>query len=147
VTVIDRSRIASWHEVVEMDDANRGERIATEYEDHESPLWKECIDALLRLYSSSFAEKDIDVVSPSPLVVRAVLEFLSAIRKQFPYTPPSLINPEPAGGIIVEWITTNQDGTESSDDLTFYNDGSLEYTRYEGGRVMELTSLPSWIRD
>lgn len=133
--------IASWDE----DALSSGQQfaqqdyIATEATQTESPEWKDCIDALLRIMGD--ASSNDDDVPPTHDSIVAALSWIVYLRKRFPTAPPTCIMSEPAGGVIVERRVQLSGGRQFLSELTFYNDGSAERTDYCNGRIWQMTPI------
>lgn len=133
--------IASWEDVCLLSEAQflGQDSIATEVQQKESPEWKDCVDALLRIWSDS---SSLDAPKPNRSAIEAAIAWVAFLKKRYPSVPPSCIIPEPDGGIVVEWRVKSADGHESLWELTFYNDERAERTDYYDGRVMQMTAIP-----
>lgn len=111
------------------------ESIATENAEQEHPEWNNCIDSLLKIWPYQAESTDL---SPDRTAVEAAIRCLAYWRKRIPSLPPTLIVPEPDGGVIVEWRTTTAAGESRIYEFTFYNDGTSEFTEYRNGRIEQM---------
>src|SRR5690606_37367977 len=103
----------------------------------ESAEWPKCVDSLSAMLSSQ-TEADEDAAAPDRDAIVTAMRYLQALRRQYPNAPPTLIVPEPAGGIIVERRITSAEGDDVIVELTFYNDSTIESTVYRNGKVISM---------
>jgi hypothetical protein len=134
--------IASWEEtaVEQLPELDQHESIATESQQTADPAWGHCIDALLQVLSAPF--NDGSVVPPTRDAITAALRWIVYLKSKFPTAPPTLITPEPNGGIIVARRDRTRDGADFLSELTFYNNLTAESTLYHNGRILEMSALP-----
>lgn len=136
--------IASWEEtrVDHYGRLDRHESIATEPQQRIDPAWEQCIDALLKTWTNP-TDDDCSVVPPTGEAVRAALEWIVFLRSRYPAAPPTLIAPEPNGGIIISRRDRAPDGSDLLSELTIYNKLTAESTLYRNGRVIHMTAIPA----
>lgn len=132
--LLEESGIATWHESY-TDIPAVSQEIATETRPTEDPDWEKCIDALLKLLRDKPEQVD-DFVPPNQLTIWDALRFLQSYRQQNPFAPPTMIVPEPGGGLIIERRYTSTDGIKYIEEVTFYNDSPPEFTFYRNGKIL-----------
>ncbi len=143
MTTFTSSAIASWsndqpaYETTEM--AHR--EIATEGMDNQSALWQKCFDALLYYYSHPSDVDDGLFTPPNTCSVCNAMEWLKVWQINNPTLLPTRIGAEPSGGIIIERRETVSNGDEVIFELTTYNNGVIEITRYLNGRVVDMNTI------
>jgi hypothetical protein len=137
--------IASWEEDYFLSELQFAQQdsIATEAQQEESPVWEECIDALLKIWADPSTLGDGCDPQPNRRVIEAAIAWIAVFRKRFPGDPPTRITPEPDGGIIVERRVQLSGGHDCLCELTFYNDGTAERTDYFDGRILRMNSVPT----
>lgn len=116
--------------------------IATETMEFPDPCWGTCIDALLAARSFVAEGKGDWDCPPSIDAIDAALTWMSELRKNHPGTPPTLVGPEPAGGIVLDCETIDRRGKEVLVQLTFRNNGYAEWTNYYDRKVVEMFEIP-----
>ena len=138
--------IASWPPASPSEDAGYGQRttsIATVSPDAGvRSLWGSSIDELLALLKRTPPHHAPDHDAPNQASIKAAITWLDRLRDRFPDAPPTMILPEPAGGLIIECRIRLDAGTECIFELTLYNDRRAEWTVYVDGKVMEMTPVP-----
>lgn len=83
--------------------------------DVKATLWQDCFDVLT---SEAFIENGVPSENlPPEEIFKDARRCLEKFQEINPENPPSIIVPEPAGGIIIEWIEKGLTVTE----LTFYS--------------------------
>lgn len=98
--------------------------------------WSDCFDAVLGLLRDPTGGGIHDEFPPSRESIEGALSWLSAIRRSFPQTPPSLVLADPAGGVIFERRGRKHTGEEVIQEFAFSNHGTAEYTEYHEGRII-----------
>lgn len=128
---------STWGEVDNMSPWLLFERdsIATESHQEEFPAWQKSIDALLELWKEPSIAAEGGDEPPSRLAIEATISWLIVLRTRFPIDPPTYVVAEPGGGIIVERRTISEGGYSRISELTFYNNGEVEFTVYLDGRI------------
>jgi len=141
LALTENNATRGWAETEDNATCGRAETdsIATELEQAESPLWEECMNALLDILHR-FKSEATDNELPNPTAIHAALSWITFLRKEFPCQPPTYVVAEPGGGIIVE-RRARITGKDSLCELTFYNDGRAERTDYINGRVVEMLPI------
>jgi hypothetical protein len=139
-----RPNIATWDEIAvpPNPELRRSEGIATEPRSHVASAWEACINSLLPLRMNPAIVNDDTVASPDPAAIEVAIRWLNFLQKRQPDAPPTLIAPEPAGGIIIERRVFTEDGNDVITEFTIYNGGKAEYTMYRNGRILEMMDIP-----
>lgn len=106
----------------------------------ENPVWAACIRSL-ELAKATSASVPHSADAPSLWVFITALTWLAAIRDIRPNDPPTSVVREPTGGLIVEWRASDANGDELIEELTFYNDGTIEVTLYRNCKVVEMQTI------
>ena len=144
---VDYANIASWEESLTpsaLDEPSTDEGIATESAPSPDPKWGHCIDALLDTLRALASEDEQEEDAPTHATVKAGLQWLQVLKSRFPGAPPTLVIPEPGGGLIIERRGHADAGEEVSVDITLYNDGRAENTVYRDGHVVHMAPVPFW---
>lgn len=130
------TNIATWEEGVAAQDwqSERYDSIATEPQSMRDPAWEKCIVAL----SSALSMRDDDglTMAPNRSAIEFAIGWVEYLRSKFPEKPPTLITPEPTGGVIIERYDRLIDGTEELSQWTIYNDRTSETAFYRNGRIV-----------
>lgn len=141
----NQAEISTWRPVGGADFDTAGpidSGLAVETPRTPDPAWETCLDALLSA-RSFVAEGQGDWDCPPNLAaIDAALAWAIALRKNHPGTPPTLISPEAAGGIVLDCETIDRDGAEILVQLTFRNNGFAEWTTYRDRKVVEMFEVP-----
>lgn len=103
------------------------------------PEWDPCLEALQGLLGRTSIPDGVD--APSELAVRSALAWIVFIMINRLKSPPSCILPDsgPKGGIIMEWTHK-----ERSLDITIDNDGTVQFTQFCSGKVVQMGHLPTF---
>jgi len=109
---------------------------------HADPKWDQCIDALLLTWKRAPSAGPGAEPSPNGAVIEAALQWLMFLRERFPAAPPTLVGPEPDGGLIIERRDAATSGGEILEELTLYRDQRAEMTLYLDGKVKEMAEIP-----
>lgn len=146
MTAINPTGIDTWPQFtsqsVAFDDAAGGGIDTTSSGVDVDPKWGQCIDALLGVRERAMLAGQSSEDSPSPAVVEAALQWLVFLRDRFPAAPPTLVGPEPAGGLIIERrVVAVGGGQEILEELTLENNGRAEMTVYVDGKVKEMMEV------
>jgi hypothetical protein len=128
---LNQACLSRWDEV------NHRNSEVGESRQGESAQWPECIDSLSAMLASRNGT-DVDSTAPSREAITTAMRYLQALRRQYPQGPPTLIVPEPAGGIIVERRITSAEGDDVIVELMFSNDSAIESTLYRNGKVVHM---------
>lgn len=116
--------------------------IATETHQDESPVWSQCIDALLKVWPGPSSLGNCVEKLPNRTAIENAITWIVFLKRLFPNYPPTCITPDPDGGIIVERRSQLPGGQEALCELTFLNDDTAERTDYLNGRVRQMTAIP-----
>lgn len=93
--------------------------------------WQNLIDQLTKWLQNPELVEDEGVDPPSTTILRLAIDYAERFRDEgFP--PPGKIMPDPDGGIIFE---RRHNGTR--EEFHFWDDGSIEYVLFSGGRLVE----------
>lgn len=116
--------------------------IATEPRSTSDQAWAQCVDALRKAWKDPSVIEDGRVTPPTRNVIEAAIQWLRELREHAPLAPPTLIVPEPGGGIIIERRERTTTGDDVAVELTLYNHGEAEQTIYRNGRLVEMFPIP-----
>jgi hypothetical protein len=94
--------------------------------------WQHVIDQKLTVWEGDpSALEDEGVDPPSAAIIERAINFARSLQ-QAGYPPPTNVVPDPNGGIVFE-----RTGNGSSEEFHFWDDGTADYCRYEGTRLLE----------
>lgn len=98
--------------------------------------WQEAIDTMLFSWlcdPAQLADEDID--APSGSIIRLAIDLAEKFRDQGLAAPDRVV-PDPNGGIVFE-----RRERDISEVFHVWDDGSVEYMRFEGNRLVERSSV------
>lgn len=112
------------------------------------PKWESATDALIKAWQEARAglRPEDDFEWPSLETIDAACQWLLKLKKQSPDAPPTLINNEPAGGLIIERRALMSDGSEIMEELTLSNQRCAEMTVYLDNKIINMYEVPFDIR-
>lgn len=97
----------------------------------ENDKWTQCIESIERLGNDLSSTSN----PPNFEARHLAIKFLKEARRQG-YSPPLMIDQEPAGGFIVTF-----EEEKTLREWTFYNSGEVEFTKYIDNKVVLLQSV------
>jgi hypothetical protein len=105
-------------------------------EDSSREAWQHLIDyRLIEWGRDPTPLEDVGVEPPSGEVVRLAVELAQAFRDAH-FPPPNNVVPDPNGGIVFE-----RRETDVSEAYHVWDDGTVEYQRFHGTRLVERRTL------
>lgn len=110
----------------EGDDATAAKRAA----------WQQVIDQKLIEWAGNPSQLEDDRLDPpSAELIRRAIDFARALQ-QAGYTPPTNVVPDANGGLVF-----HRRQQDTSEEIHFWDDGTVEYCRFHGARLVERRPL------
>jgi hypothetical protein len=98
--------------------------------------WQQVIEKLTKWARSPGEFEDDGLDPPSAETVQRAIDFARAAQEAG-YPAPTGVVPDPNGGIIFDRTVEQQ-----SEEYHFWDDGTVDYCRFEGTRLVERRDVP-----